>query len=101
MISVVSNVSKILKWEQITTESKVWQIVDGCFQCFKDTKMRANHNDLFFYKNLRAVVSNVSKILKWEQITTYFERGIVFKRCFQCFKDTKMRANHNCLFKCK
>ena len=39
-------------------------LVISCFQWFKDTKMKANHNKLyklFFYVN---AVSNGSKILK-------------------------------------
>ena len=93
--SVVSNVSKILKWEQITTICSQINPKNGCFQCFKDTKMRANHNHAKLCYSLTYVVSNVSKILKWEQITTishFFCGGCC---CFQCFKDTKMRANHN------
>ena len=35
-----------------------------CFQCFKDTKMRANHNYFRTENHNRGVVSNVSKILK-------------------------------------
>ena len=42
--NVVSNVSKILKWEQITTDIIDLFSIMSCFQCFKDTKMRANHN---------------------------------------------------------
>ena len=92
---VVSNVSKILKWEQITTK-QVYVINDFCcFQCFKDTKMRANHNIRFKPSFDFLVVSNVSKILKWEQITTKQVYVINDFCCFQCFKDTKMRANHN------
>ncbi|WP_289145484.1 hypothetical protein, partial [uncultured Bacteroides sp.] len=41
-----------------------------CFQWFKDTKMKANHNSNPFFSQLA--------------------RG-----CFQWFKDTKMKANHN------
>ena len=37
---------------------------DSCFQCFKDTKMRANHNEVRFCTLASAVVSNVPKILK-------------------------------------
>ena len=37
---------------------------ERCFQCFKDTKMRANHNDFAMLYDCAAVVSNVSKILK-------------------------------------
>ena len=45
-------------------------LVISCFQWFKDTKMKANHNSL-------AVQPGVEL------------------RCFQWFKDTKMKANHN------
>ena len=44
--------------------------LDSCFQCSKDTKMGANHNPFFPGVNGVEVVSNVPKILKWEQITT-------------------------------
>ena len=93
--NVVSNVSKILKWEQITTIEELLTISCCCFQCFKDTKMRANHNKRIEIRSRTYVVSNVSKILKWEQITTLFFLILWLRCCFQCFKDTKMRANHN------
>ena len=41
---VVSNVPKILKWEQITTDVHLFDLTERCFQCSKDTKMGANHN---------------------------------------------------------
>ena len=46
--------------------------MNGCFQCSKDTKMGANHNLTFNTSKNGVVVSNVPKILKWEQITTIF-----------------------------
>ena len=36
----------------------------GCFQWFKDTKMKANHNKWQHSFTLRVAVSNGSKILK-------------------------------------
>ena len=69
-LRVVSNVPKILKWEQITTSSIVLPLLVGCFQCSKDTKMGANHNEPEIVNYSLDVVSNVPKILKWEQITT-------------------------------
>jgi len=45
-------------------------LIISCFQCSKDTKMGANHNSLPYVDGERIVVSNVPKILKWEQITT-------------------------------
>ena len=39
-------------------------LIISCFQCFKDTKMRANHNLELIAPVAIVVVSNVSKILK-------------------------------------
>ena len=44
-------------------------LVISCFQWFKDTKMKANHNTQQEDKHTSC--------------------------CFQWFKDTKMKANHN------
>ena len=93
----VSNGSKILKWKQITTLSRPYWSFLCCFQWFKDTKMKANHNVSRLLSIVIRAVSNGSKILKWKQITTesnLFPRKV---RCFQWFKDTKMKANHNLL----
>ena len=39
-------------------------LIISCFQCSKDTKMRANHNDTEQEEKRAGVVSNVPKILK-------------------------------------
>ena len=39
-------------------------LIASCFQWFKDTKMKANHNTLARLDLLRQAVSNGSKILK-------------------------------------
>ena len=39
-------------------------LVISCFQWFKDTKMKANHNTMEFFKLPIYAVSNGSKILK-------------------------------------
>ena len=36
----------------------------GCFQWFKDTKMKANHNSVVSGEDCTRAVSNGSKILK-------------------------------------
>ena len=92
---VVSNGSKILIWKQITTTQGEWSKFGGCFQWFKDTNLKANHNlvALCWFSNF--VVSNGSKILIWKQITTTFVIGIITTCCFQWFKDTNLKANHN------
>ena len=39
-------------------------LVISCFQWFKDTKMKANHNNPIVFNNYVKAVSNGSKILK-------------------------------------
>ena len=39
-------------------------LVISCFQWFKDTKMKANHNGGHYHDNKYKAVSNGSKILK-------------------------------------
>ena len=70
-MNTVSNGSKILKWKQITTSGIQQAIGSDCFQWFKDTKMKANHNGQWRGDLIVFTVSNGSKILKWKQITTY------------------------------
>ena len=94
-IKVVSSGSKILKWKQITTRMRICICSMSCFQWFKDTKMKANHNKWWVCLDHPAVVSSGSKILKWKQITTKEHCRSLPKSCFQWFKDTKMKANHN------
>ena len=93
--NVVSSGSKILKWKQITTAAYRYASRMGCFQWFKDTKMKANHNDVVRIVADAIVVSSGSKILKWKQITTWCVILSALWSCFQWFKDTKMKANHN------
>ena len=50
-------------------------LIISCFQCSKDTKMGANHNPYDVQRWRDNVVSNVPKILKWEQITTQHNNG--------------------------
>ena len=95
LILVVSNGSKILIWKQITTFCLVCYADFGCFQWFKDTNLKANHNFLSINAQLTPVVSNGSKILIWKQITTSSINAQLTPRCFQWFKDTNLKANHN------
>ena len=39
-------------------------LVISCFQWFKDTKMKANHNNIDLFIKVYKAVSNGSKILK-------------------------------------
>ena len=97
-IGVVSNGSKILIWKQITTVVMSAKLIRSCFQWFKDTNLKANHNDIESAPICLAVVSNGSKILIWKQITTTLPSVQLMLRCFQWFKDTNLKANHNRTF---
>ena len=66
-----------------------------CFQWFKDTNLKANHNKDLMGTTESIVVSNGSKILIWKQITTGRSSRRCPRRCFQWFKDTNLKANHN------
>ena len=68
----------------------------NCFLWFKDTKMKANHNNGAIRTSKHITVSYGSKILKWKQITTGKGMDPNLVDCFLWFKDTKMKANHNC-----
>ena len=68
----------------------------SCFQWFKDTNLKANHNIPTVTKIRNRVVSNGSKILIWKQITTIIQYYWKHNSCFQWFKDTNLKANHNC-----
>ena len=92
---VVSNGSKILIWKQITTVCAVKRCYKSCFQWFKDTNLKANHNNSKTVFMLSFVVSNGSKILIWKQITTMLKLNRYWISCFQWFKDTNLKANHN------
>ena len=117
----VSNGSKIRKWKQITTvrlntvsvpalfptvqryenESKSQRdtsmVFDAysCFQRFKDTKMKANHNSPITYWKKVMLFPTVQRYENESKSQRWVEPGQRGNRCFQRFKDTKMKANHN------
>ena len=95
--SAVFNGSKILIWKQITTLDSLYIIPISCIQWFKDTNLKANHNNWKDYETKVTAVFNGSKILIWKQITTgcYFFNARF--GCIQWFKDTNLKANHNFL----
>ena len=70
----------------------------SCFQWFKDTNLKANHNIKVNASNRVRVVSNGSKILIWKQITTHIYNSLFNFSCFQWFKDTNLKANHNSIY---
>ena len=94
-VSAVFNGSKILIWKQITTQSCQVIQLRSCFQWFKDTNLKANHNTASASSAWINAVFNGSKILIWKQITTCRGSANIDRSCFQWFKDTNLKANHN------
>ena len=121
VVFVVSNGSKVQIWKQITTVGEYGSNFGRCFQWFKGTNLKANHNqDISTYRT-GYVVSNGSKVQIWKQITTDVLKGVgsfllfpmvqrykfesksqpllagylAFAGCFQWFKGTNLKANHN------
>ena len=118
---VVSNGSKVQIWKQITTYRQVLVSEWSCFQWFKGTNLKANHNRMWFGLHFGRVVSNGSKVQIWKQITTTKLHFVCFillfpmvqrykfesksqlcgsrtpcpRSCFQWFKGTNLKANHN------
>ena len=117
----VSNGSKVQIWKQITTVSQItsWYIwlfpmvqrykfesksqhnsiafstCFSCFQWFKGTNLKANHNYIPLSATVRPAVSNGSKVQIWKQITTNRVTFFLHASCFQWFKGTNLKANHN------
>ena len=96
---IVPNGSKILIWKQITTWYRIVNYRINCSQWFKDTNLKANHNELWRRQCRRTIVPNGSKILIWKQITTITYRKYLLAYCSQWFKDTNLKANHNSIAK--
>ena len=94
-LRAVFNGSKILIWKQITTFTHSMTSSECCIQWFKDTNLKANHNQLRLENSFPCAVFNGSKILIWKQITTVMLHISAAISCIQWFKDTNLKANHN------
>ena len=91
----VSNGSKVQIWKQITTKQTTSWKQQRCFQWFKGTNLKANHNRIAAVNSAIVAVSNGSKVQIWKQITTLPWTVIPRICCFQWFKGTNLKANHN------
>ena len=116
---VVSDISKIQKWKQFTTEpimsrnlftlfpifqryknesnSQRERVISissiCCFRYFKDTKMKAIHNLRLLTPKDGKVVSDISKIQKWKQFTTRRFWLLTITSLFPIFQRYKNESN--------
>ena len=67
-----------------------------CFRYFKDTILKAIHNAFRLFDNL-VVMFPIFQRYNFESNSQRRFRGIFkIKRCFRYFKDTILKAIHNC-----
>ena len=116
--------TKLQKWEQITTKSQgynneilLWcmvqsyknesksQLVQFSFQCvvscdvwYKVTKMRANHNNMDFQREMFELWCMVQSYKNESKSQRIIESNGKHHSCDVWYKVTKMRANHNVSF---
>ena len=66
-----------------------------CFQWFKDTNLKVNHNGLLLLVVIMLLFPMVQRY-KFESKSQLVQRSICAKSsCFQWFKDTNLKVNHN------
>ena len=92
---VLSN-TKIQIWKQFTTNGGLSNFASRCIIKYKDTNLKAIHNALAVTLSNEGVVLSNTKIQIWKQFTTsnYFESKE--HRCIIKYKDTNLKAIHNC-----
>ena len=69
----------------------------GCCIWYKDTNLKANHNVEHVVNVALIVVVYGTKILIWKQITTVNVDECYPFSCCIWYKDTNLKANHNCV----
>ena len=71
----------------------VWR--GGCFQWFKDTNLKANHNQKEFIDLDQKLFPMVQRYQFESKSQLQRSSDSPHARCFQWFKDTNLKANHN------
>ena len=118
---MLSNVQRA----EVESKSQQQLVVDrkriGCYQMYKELKLKANHNISHSVCRIKFVVIKCTKSWSWKQITTQRLRSLIFLpllsnvqraevesksqlrhrrglrtlRCYQMYKELKLKANHN------
>ena len=91
----MSSDTKIQIWKQFTTWSSIRFALVRCVIRYKDTNLKAIHNNkLCATLGLKAVSSD-TKIQIWKQFTTFCEMFRYPVGCVIRYKDTNLKAIHN------
>ena len=119
-IWVVIKNTKNKSWKQITTRLYTSVCYEGCYQKYKEQKLKANHNvariaayyfmllskiqrtkvesksqQMQLIAVLAPVVIKNTKNKSWKQITTQQVQDRFVVSCYQKYKEQKLKANHN------
>ena len=67
----------------------------SCFQWFKDTNLKVNHNSKTLYSPIIMLFPMVQRYKFESKSQPFFSGQRKMYRCFQWFKDTNLKVNHN------
>ena len=74
---------------------EVGDIAVGCFQWFKDTNLKVNHNGLLLLVVIMLLFPMVQRYKFESKSQPMDEQTQAIIGCFQWFKDTNLKVNHN------
>ena len=71
--------------------------VAGCYQMYKEQKLKANHNFNLHKQKYKMLLSNVqrTKVESKSQLGSLRKTSV--RCCYQMYKEQKLKANHNAL----
>ena len=121
MLHVVTKNTKNKSWKQITTigfgagmallllpkiqrtkvESKSQQVLSkwclegGCYQKYKEQKLKANHNFTAASSCITALLPKIQRTKVESKSQPYPRYAAWHTRCYQKYKEQKLKANHN------
>ena len=96
-IFVVIKCTKNKSWKQITTNLQIIAIIFALLSNVQRTKVESKSQLLHDGTYGVEVVIKCTKNKSWKQITTYRLYRVHKERCYQMYKEQKLKANHNLL----
>ena len=92
---VVDYLTKVRKFQLITTNESMPVAWMCCWLPYKGKKISANHNCNAYKPGVKQVVDYLTKVRKFQLITTATVALIWAARCWLPYKGKKISANHN------
>ena len=70
----------------------------GCYQMYKELKLKANHNSSMGSYNYLKMLPNVQRAKVESKSQQPPGNTLTTFRCFQMYKELKLKANHNSIY---